>query len=147
YQGGKESATSFSMTPRSTHSLILSSVFGLFFVLFSALPALARDAATLVRVVDGDTLAITLKGHTEKVRLIGIDTPEKYESEKLHRDSARTGQDEATIRALGQQASDFTKSLVHPGDTVQLEYGQESRDIYHRLLAFVWLSDGRMLNE
>jgi len=97
--------------------------------------------------VDGDIVEIELKGQKEKVRLIGVDTPEKYESEKLHRDAARTGQDEKTIRALGTRASDFTKSMVHPGDQVQLEYGQESRDKYHRLLAFIWLSDGRMLNE
>jgi len=64
-------------------------------------------------VVDGDTLVITLQGRTETVRLIGVDTPEKYESDKLRRDAARTGQDEATIRALGKQASDCTASLVH----------------------------------
>lgn len=112
-----------------------------------AVPSFARDTATVVRVVDGGTLAITLKGRPEKVRLIGVDTPEVYESDKLHRDAARTGQDEQTIQALGKRASAFAKSLVHPGDTVALEYGQELRDKYHRLLAFVWLAEGRMLNE
>jgi micrococcal nuclease len=74
--------------------------------------AVARDAATVTRVVDGDTLEITLKGKTERVRLIGVDTPEKFESDKLRRDVERTGQDEATIKQLGEQASAFTKSLV-----------------------------------
>ncbi len=76
-----------------------------------------------------------------------MDTPEKFESDKLHRDVARIGQDEKTIRALGERASDFTTSLVKRGDAVQLEYNQQPRDKYQRLLAFVWLSDGRMLNE
>jgi micrococcal nuclease len=36
---------------------------------------------------------------------------------------------------------------VKRGDAVQLEYDQQQRDKFQRLLAFVWLSDGRMLNE
>jgi Staphylococcal nuclease homologue len=56
-------------------------------------------------------------------------------------------QDVATIRALGRQASDFTKHLVHVGERVRLEFDQQPRDKYQRLLAFVWLPDGRMLNE
>jgi endonuclease YncB( thermonuclease family) len=63
-----------------------------------------------VRIVDGDTLEIKLNDQKEKVRLIGVETPEKFESDKLHRDAARTGQDEATIRGLGERASDFTKA-------------------------------------
>ena len=109
--------------------------------------SLARAPATVVRVVDGDTLEITLAGRPEKVRLIGVDTPEKFDSDKLRREVERTGQDEQTIKALGEQASAFTKRLVQAGDAVQLEYGQEPRDKYRRLLAFVWLSNGKMLNE
>jgi micrococcal nuclease len=115
------------------------------FVFLSSVPA--EDLATVVRVVDGDTLEISLGGRQEKVRLIGVDTPEVHESEKLHRDAARTRQDEATIRALGKRASNFTKSLVRAGDQVRLEYDQQQRDRYRRLLAFVWLADGRLLNE
>jgi micrococcal nuclease len=81
----------------------------------------ARDAATVVQVVDGDTLDVALNGRTERIRLIGVDTPEKFESDKLRRDVVRTGQDEKTIKALGQRASDFTKSVVHPGLHVSLE--------------------------
>jgi micrococcal nuclease len=135
------------MTRRVVPSLVWFSLFTLFLALFSPLPAFAKDTATLVRIVDGDTLEIELNGQTEKVRLIGVDTPEKYESDKLHRDAARTGQDEKTIRALGERSSDFTKSLVKRGDAIQLEYDQPPRDKYQRLLAFVWLSDGWMLNE
>lgn len=64
-------------------------------------PSFARDSATVTRVVDGDTLAVSLDGHLDKVHLIGVDTPEVYESDKLHRDADRTGQDKATIQALG----------------------------------------------
>lgn len=120
----------------------------IFLLLLPSRPfAVERETATVVRAVDGDTLEVTVKGRTEKVRLIGVDTPEVHESQKLHRDAARTKQDEATIKALGKRASDFTKSIVRAGDQVELEYGQESRDRYRRILAFVWLTDGRMLNE
>ena len=60
----------------------------LFFILLLAPPPFARDTATVLPVVDGDTLEITLNGKPEKVRLIGGDTPEKFESDKLQRDCA-----------------------------------------------------------
>ena len=96
------------------------------------------------RVVDGDTLVLS---NDERVRLIGVDTPEVHESAKLYRDAERTEQDVTTIRALGKQASAFTKSLIPSGTQVRLEYDQQPRDKYNRLLAFVWLPDGRMVNE
>jgi micrococcal nuclease len=126
---------------------MLWSLFALLLTLVSALPAVARDSVTVVRVVDGDTLDVTLKGRPERIRLIGVDTPEKYESKKLHRDATRTQQDVQTIKALGERASRFTQRLVHLGSQVQLEYDHQARDRYERLLAFVWLPDGRMLNE
>lgn len=123
-------------------------IFIIFFLLLLPSQALAsREEATIVRVVDGDTLEVKIQGQSEKVRLIGVDTPEVHESDKLRRDAGRTKQDKETIKALGKRASNFTKSLIHAGDQVNLEYGQEPRDKYQRLLAFVWLSDGRLLNE
>src|SRR5262249_8653581 len=116
-----------SMTPRAIVSFRLVAFL---LTLLLPLPSFAKDPATIVRVVAGDPLEVKLNDQKEKVRLIGVDTPEKFESDKLHRDAARTGQDEATIRALGERASDFTKSLIQRGDTVQLEYGQEPRDKY-----------------
>ncbi len=108
-----------------THRAIISfRLFAFLLTLLLPFPSFAKDPATIVRVVDGNTVEIMLKDQKEKVRLIGVDTPEKFESDKLHRDAARTGQDEKTIRALGERASNFTKSLVKRGDAVQLEYDQ-----------------------
>ena len=105
------------------------------------------DSALVSRVVDGDTLVIQLNGQEEKVRLIGVDTPELHESQKLYRDAQRSGQDTTQIQALGRRASDFVKTLVRSGEQISLEYDQQQRDKYGRLLAFVWLADGRLLNE
>ena len=104
--------------------------------------ACGADSALVSRVVDGDTLTIQINGKAEKVRLVGVDTPELHESDKLHRDAQRSGQDTATIQALGRQASDFVKTLVRSGDRISLEYDQQQRDKYGRLLAFVRLADG-----
>jgi micrococcal nuclease len=79
------------------------------------------------------------------VRLIGIDTPEMHESEKLYRDSARSKQDISTIQKLGRRAYEFTKNLVE-GKRVSLEFDVEKHDKYGRLLAYVYLKDGTFVN-
>lgn len=114
----------------------------------SAVPSHARTLmAQVIRVVDGDTLKINLQGHEESVRLIGIDTPESRANAKAMRDSNRSGQDIATIVSQGKEATAFTRSRVKIGDLVRLETDVQPRDRYQRLLAYVWLSDGTMLNE
>ncbi|MCX5703200.1 MAG: thermonuclease family protein [Candidatus Omnitrophica bacterium] len=94
------------------------------------------------RAVDGDTLVLE---SGERVRLIGIDTPEMHESDKLYRDSQRTRQDIRTIQKLGRRAYEFTKSLVE-GKRVSLEFDLEKRDKYGRLLSYVYLKDGTFVN-
>jgi micrococcal nuclease len=94
------------------------------------------------RVVDGDTIVLE---NAERVRLIGIDTPEMHESDKLYRDSQRTRQDIKTIKALGRRAYEFTKNLVE-GKRVSLEFDVEKHDKYGRILAYVYLKDGTFVN-
>lgn len=96
----------------------------------------------VTRVVDGDTIQLE---DGEKVRLIGIDTPEVFESSKLYRDSRKTNQDINTIKALGKRSSEFVRKLVE-GKRVRLEFDVEKRDRYKRLLAYVFLSDGTFVN-
>jgi len=94
------------------------------------------------RVIDGDTLKLA---NGERVRLIGIDTPEVHESVKLYRDSRKSGQDIKTIQALGRRSMKFTKELVE-GKPVRLEFDVEKRDKYKRLLAYVYLPDNTFVN-
>ncbi len=94
------------------------------------------------RVVDGDTLVLE---NGERVRLIGIDTPEMHESNKLYRDSERSGQDTTTIQKLGRRAYAFTKNLAE-GKRVSLEFDVDRHDKYGRLLAYVYLKDGTFVN-
>jgi len=96
----------------------------------------------VTRAVDGDTLKLE---NGERVRLIGIDTPELHESKKLYRDSQRSGQDVGTIQKLGERAYKFTRNLVE-GQYVRLEFDVERFDKYGRLLAYVYLLDGTFVN-
>jgi micrococcal nuclease len=96
----------------------------------------------VTRVIDGDTIQLE---SGERVRLIGIDTPEMHDSDKLHRDSQRSGQDVRTITAMGKKAYEFTRALLQ-GKRVSLEFDVEKYDKYDRLLAYVYLKDGMFAN-
>lgn len=83
--------------------------------------------ATVERVVDGDTIIVDLDGVEQRVRLIGIDTPES-----VHPDESRNSE-------AGDVASDHTKSIVKQGETVYLQKDVSDTDKYDRLLRYVWL--------
>lgn len=100
-------------------------------------------SARVEKVYDGDTIRLDTG---EKVRLIGIDTPESSDNPKMRRDIERTKQDMVTIMRLGKRASRFTEDLVDRQE-VRLEFDVVQRDKYGRLLAYVYLSDGRFVNE
>jgi len=101
----------------------------------------------VLRVVDGDTLTINHNGRKESIRLIGIDTPESKSNKKARKDAMRSNEDLRTIVSLGKEAAQFVKTLVHPGDPVFIEFDRQTRDKYGRLLGYVYLADGTMLNE
>lgn len=100
------------------------------------------DDILVARAVDGDTLKLE---NGERVRLIGIDTPEVHESAKLQRDARKSGRDAASIQRMGKRSAEFTRKLVE-GARVRLEFDVEKRDRYGRLLAYVYLKDGTFVN-
>jgi micrococcal nuclease len=79
--------------------------------------------ARVVRVVDGDTIVVALGGRQERVRYIGVDTPE-------------TVKPRTPVQCFGKAASHFNHRLVD-GRTVELTMDAEARDRYGRLLAYV----------
>jgi len=102
----------------------------------------------VVRVIDGDTFTCTLKSGEEiKVRLLGVDTPESRVNPKLERDVQKSGLQREEILHMGKIAAEFTKKLLPEGEIVYLEQDVQKTDKYGRVLAYVWLKDGRMLNE
>lgn len=106
------------------------------------------EACTVEKVVDGDTLDCYLEGSgSVRVRLIGVDTPEAKRNTKLKRDVQRSGRSAEEILQMGEKAKNFAQSLLSRGSIVYLEFDVQKLDKYGRLLAYVWLEDGRMLNE
>jgi micrococcal nuclease len=88
----------------------------------------------VTRVTDGDTIRINMDGKEEVVRLLGINTPETVDPRK-------------PVECFGKEASDRMKEIA-AGKIVRLEYDdtQSLRDTYGRLLAYVYLEDGEMIN-
>ncbi len=83
----------------------------------------------VTKVIDGDTLLLS---NGEKVRLIGVDTPELYHPLK-------------PVQYFAIQASEFTRKMSE-GKKVRLEFDWQKRDEYNRLLAYVYLEGGTFLN-
>ena len=81
-------------------------------------------AATVVKVIDGDTIDLRFGDTIERVRLIGIDTPE-------------TVKPNTPVQCYGPEASAHTKSLLPKGTAVTVERDLEPRDTYGRLLLYV----------
>jgi micrococcal nuclease len=97
---------------------------------------------SLVRVTDGDTLVLEIGRKEEKVRLIGVDTPEKYSSDKLERDLETSGLSEEEMKRLGEQATKVTTELLKNKD-LYLELDTSARDRYGRLLVYVYYADSQ----
>lgn len=85
---------------------------------------------TVTKVIDGDTLEVLVDGKKEKVRVIGINTPETVDPRR-------------PVECFGKEASSYAKSLLS-NKTIKLESDttQADKDKYGRLLRYVFLSDG-----
>jgi micrococcal nuclease len=90
-------------------------------------PAPRSAIAYVLRAVDGDTIEVVVGGQREDVRYIGIDTPE----------TVKPG---TPVQCFGPQAHRFNARLVTHRQ-VRLVFGVERRDVYGRLLAYVYLGD------
>ncbi|MDD4726624.1 MAG: stalk domain-containing protein [Tissierellia bacterium] len=102
-------------------------------IIISNTTAMSSTTYKVTRVVDGDTIKVNFNGKEESLRLIGIDTPES-----VHPDASRNVLE-------GRIASDYTKTLLE-GKDIELEFDDEERDKYGRLLAYVYIN-GIMVNK
>jgi micrococcal nuclease len=83
---------------------------------------------------DGDTIIVNMNGRREVVRMIGVDTPETHHPDR-------------PVECYGQEASEFTRKLL-TGQNVRLQADplNTNRDRYDRLLRYVYLPDGTLVN-
>jgi micrococcal nuclease len=89
----------------------------------------------VMEVVDGDTITVLMDGKNEKVRYIGVDTPETHKPN-------------SPVQCFGEAASAFNRELLGK-NAVRLEADptNSNRDRYDRLLRYVYLPDGRLVNK
>lgn len=131
---------------RRTQKLLFSLLLGLVLVLISShtdwLKQTAKTAQTnqpglytVTSVSDGDTITVDMNGSEEIVRFIGIDTPETQDPRK-------------PVQCYGHEASNYTKDLLR-GKSVRLQADplDTNRDRYGRLLRYIYLADGTLLEE
>jgi micrococcal nuclease len=83
---------------------------------------------------DGDTITVDMNGTAEKIRFIGVDTPETHDPRKA-------------VQCFGAAASEFTKNFIGK-QPVRLDADptNTNRDRYNRLLRYVYLQDGSLVN-
>ena len=88
----------------------------------------------VIKVIDGDTLVVAIKGQSTTIRLIGLDTPETIDPRK-------------PVQCFGKEASEKAKQILS-GSEVRLETdpSQGERDKYGRTLAYIFLKDGTNFN-
>ncbi len=100
---------------------------------YPAMPS-GLPQARIVKVVDGDTADVSLNGMTERVRLIGLNTPETVDPNR-------------PVGCYGPVASARAHELLDGQNVfVESDPGQAVRDTYGRLLAYFWFADGRLYN-
>lgn len=91
-----------------------------------------KNLVELVRVIDGDTIEIKVGEKVDSVRLIGIDAPEMNEDTK-----------EKAIKS-----KQYLESLLHNQKIfLEKDESQDDRDVYNRLLRYIYLEDNTLINK
>ncbi len=115
-------------------SLLTSCGLGFGFGQSNAPQAQPLGTATVEWVIDGDTVDLVIDGVDERVRLIGIDTPESVSRND-------------PVQCFGSEASAALTGLLPPGTLVRIERDEEARDRFGRLLLYVFRAeDGLFVN-
>jgi endonuclease YncB( thermonuclease family) len=114
--------------------LLLAQRFGWINVVTDTAEQLQPGQYRVLTFADGDTIEVDMNGKTERIRFIGVDTPE-------------TQDPRVSVQCFGKVASEFTKTLIGT-NPVRLEADptNTNRDRYERLLRYVYLPDGRLVN-
>lgn len=90
---------------------------------------------SVAHFVDGDTIAVNMNGRVEKVRFVGVDTPETHKPN-------------TPVQCYGPAAAAFTKNIIgHNNVRLVSDSLSTDRDRYDRLLRYVYLPDGTLVNE
>ena len=98
-----------------------------------AAAAANADSGTVVRVVDGDTVVVSINNNDQTIRLLNVNTPETKDPNK-------------PTECLGPEASEYLKQALPAGSKVRLEFDVERHDKYGRTLAGVFNASNQLVN-
>ncbi|WP_067564306.1 thermonuclease family protein [Halofilum ochraceum] len=105
----------------------------------------AFTSARVTKIVDGDTVDVSIDGDADTVRLVGVDTPETSGSNTPSEyDNALT---EAHLREWGNRAADWLGQVIPEGAHIFLEFDSNEgrRGSFGRLLAYIYTEDGVLI--
>jgi len=88
------------------------------------------DPCVIVRIVDGDTADVLIRGKQERLRLLAIDTEESWPSPQK------------PVTPFGLETSKWAKGFLSAEEPCWVEYGSEKYDAFDRLLAYLWRREG-----
>ena len=92
------------------------------------------EQAEVVRVIDGDTIDVSIRSKLERVRLLGINTPEIVDPRK-------------PVECFGKEAKEELEKLLQNKEVLLVsDSSQADRDTYGRLLRYVYTDSGTLLN-
>src|SRR5512136_1859054 len=106
-----------------------------------------KEPARVVRVISADTLTILYRGKWEEIKLIGPDALQTSLNDKAYEEALRSSSTPDEVIRRGLKATEFVKGILRYGSQIWIEFDVKKRDRFGRLLGYVYLADGRMLNE
>ncbi len=107
---------------------------------FLCAASFASDISRVRHVSDGDTLVLE---NGEKVRLIGVDTPEMDNLKRNQQNARKNKIDEKLVLLFASKAKDYMRQAIE-GKTVRLEYDWQRLDKYGRTLAYVYRQEDNL---
>jgi len=106
-----------------------------------------KEPARVMRIINGDTLNVLYQGKWEEIKLLGLDMPETMLNDRVYEKALKNSTTPAEIINRGLTGREFVKKYLQYGSQIWIEFDVQKRDHFSRLLGYVYLIDGRMLNE
>jgi micrococcal nuclease len=118
-------------------------------LLLSGLEAVTinKEPARIMRIISGDTFTVLYQGKWDEIKLLGLDMPETTLNDRVYEKALKNSTTPAAIINSGLTGREFVKKYLQYGSQIWIEFDEQKRDRFSRLLGYVYLADGRMLNE
>jgi micrococcal nuclease len=116
-------------------------------LIFLSVEVEAKDTAEVITVFRADLIKIKYNSREEVLQLAGIVVPTNRKDRKTRRIATITCQSVNAVINQAKKASEYVKRLLKEGGTVTVELHSQQRNRYSQLLGYLYLPDGRMINE